>query len=76
VNVSANNHDVDLYITNGVNGFYSSEADELREYLLFLLKDPDRTKAIGMAGRRLAMDVFNLDRYLKAWDDTIRELIG
>lgn len=76
VNVSLQNHDVELYIKNGVNGFYSDQSGELREYLLYLMQNPRRTRKIGEAGRLLAMDIFNHDRYLAAWESTITELLG
>lgn len=76
VTVSADNHDVDRFIENGVNGFRSSDAGELREMLLFLMKNPTATRKIGAAGRRTAMDLFNHDRYLNAWNETISEVIG
>ena len=76
VNVSYQNHDVELFIKNGINGFYSSDPGELREYLLHLLKNPEVMKSVGMAGRLLAMDLFNHDRYLMEWESLISELIG
>ncbi|MBA4372481.1 MAG: glycosyl transferase [Thermodesulfovibrio sp.] len=75
VTVSMNNHDVDMFIRNGVNGFYSNDAYELREYLRYLLKNPEQCRKIGLEGRKTAMDIFNNDRYLKAWDDTIAEVL-
>ncbi|HEY4481678.1 MAG TPA: glycosyltransferase, partial [Candidatus Brocadiaceae bacterium] len=73
--VSTNTHDVELFIKNGQNGFYSNDPQELREYLLYLLKNPDKCRKIGMAGRLLAMDIFNYDRYLFEWDETLSEVI-
>lgn len=74
VTVSANNHDVEMFIKNTVNGFYSNDPLELREYLLYLLRHPDEARAIGMRGRAVALDVFNHDRYLKTWEDTLNQL--
>ena len=76
VTVSANNHDVDRFIENGVNGYRSNDADELRDFLIFLMKNPDKAKKIGVAGRRTAIDIFNHDRYLRAWEDTMSEVLG
>lgn len=67
VTVSARNHDVDLFIENGVDGFHAVEADELRDQLLFLQRHPDAVRRIGQAGRRKAMQVFHIDRYLAEW---------
>jgi glycosyltransferase involved in cell wall biosynthesis len=73
--VSARNHDVDMFIKNGVNGFYADEAGELREQLLFLSRDPAAAKKIGAEGRRTALDIFNIDRYLAEWRSVIRSLV-
>ena len=67
VPVSARNHDVDMFIQNGVNGFYGESADELREQLRFLMRNPDETRRIGANARRTATDVFNYDRFLGDW---------
>lgn len=75
VTVSVNNHDVDMFIKNSVNGFYSNDPNELREYLLFLLKNPDITRKIGALSREVAIDIFNHDRYLKEWEDIYKSLV-
>ncbi|WP_255210817.1 glycosyltransferase [Methylogaea oryzae] len=74
VTVNANNHDVDLFIKNGVNGFYSSDADELREHLLYLMRNPEAVKKMGAESRRTAMDVFNHDRYLAEWTELLNSV--
>jgi hypothetical protein len=68
------NHDVDMFIENGVNGFSSSDPDELQEYLLFLLRGPQAARRIGAAGRRMALDLFKHGRYLAEWAATIRSI--
>lgn len=75
VTVSLKNHDVDLFIENGVNGFYAETPDELRDILMYLLSNPQDTQKIGQKGRELARDLFNHDRYLKAWQETLLQLI-
>lgn len=75
VTVNANNHDVDRFVTNGVNGFYSSDPSELREYLLYLLRNPDAARKIGTEGRKTATDVFHINRYLADWQALIRTTI-
>jgi len=75
VTVNANNHDVDMFIKNGVNGFYSSDAEELREQLLFLMRHSDVVRKIGAEARRTALDVFNHDRYLSEWTALLRSIV-
>jgi hypothetical protein len=74
VTVSAKNHDVDMFIKNGINGFYADEPAELREQLLFLSRNPVAAREIGAAGRRTALDLFNIDRYLEDWRDVIQSV--
>jgi glycosyltransferase involved in cell wall biosynthesis len=74
VSVSLKNHDVDLFIEQGVNGFYGETASELREILLYLLNNPRETRKIGQKSRELALDIFNHDRYLQAWQETLLQL--
>jgi len=74
VSVSMKNHDVDLFIQNEKNGFYADTPEQLAEYIRFLLKNPKVTKEIGKESRRLAMDIFNHDRYLVRWQKIIETL--
>ncbi|MFO7560889.1 MAG: glycosyltransferase [Desulfobacterales bacterium] len=74
--VCADNHDVNMFLDNGINGFYSNDPEELRDILLSLAKNPAIAKKIGMAGRRLAMDIFNHDRYLKEWETAINQIVS
>jgi glycosyltransferase involved in cell wall biosynthesis len=57
-----------------VNGFYADTPTQLREILLYLLQNPEEAHAIGHRGRELAMDIFNYDRYLNAWQETLFDL--
>lgn len=72
--VSLHNHDVDMFIQNGVNGFYSNDPDELGETLKFLVTHPQISQTIGKAGRKMATDVFNNDRYIDKWQLTMESL--
>lgn len=72
--VCLRNHDVDLFIDHGVDGFYSDSPEELADQLNFLFRNPDIDTRMGVAARRKAMDVFNHDRYLNAWVKLLREL--
>jgi spore maturation protein CgeB len=74
--VSVNNHDVEMFIRNGVNGFYSSDPEELREFLLYLVQHPSEAEAIGRRGRATAIDLFNHDQYLGSWQQLLREVVG
>jgi glycosyltransferase involved in cell wall biosynthesis len=72
--VTANNHDADLFIKNGINGFCSNDSAQLAEYLVYLSEKPDEARKLGLKGRETAIDIFNHDRYLHAWKKLIAEV--
>ena len=74
VSVSLRNHDVDLFIKNGVNGFYADSSEELAEQIHWLSERPSARKKIALASRNTAMDIFNQDRYLSSWSQLINEI--
>jgi glycosyltransferase involved in cell wall biosynthesis len=76
VTVSSANHDVQLFIKNGWNGFYSDSADELAEYISFLMRNRAALGQMGRRSRTTAADVFNHDRYLNAWQTLMSDIIG
>jgi len=76
VTVSAANHDVELFIKNGWNGFYAANAEEMAEQLLFLIRNKRVCREMGLRSRQTAADVFNHDRYLHAWQNLLDELGG
>jgi glycosyltransferase involved in cell wall biosynthesis len=76
VTVSMRNHDVDLFIHNGVNGFYADSAEEMAEQLRFLKQNPVSMKKIADASRLTALDQFNQDRYLSEWGRVLKQVVG
>lgn len=76
VPVSLRNHDVELFVRNGVNGFYADEPDALREQLLWLCRRPEQVRRIGAAARQTAITSFNVDRYLADWSNLIALVLG
>jgi len=71
--VCLRNHDVDLFIDNGVDGFYADQPEDLADFINDAMRDPARLAAMSAAARLKALDVFNHDRYLAAWDALLRE---
>lgn len=76
VSVSLRNHDVDLFIKNGINGFFGDSSEELAEQILWLSAHPEARDRMGLASRVTAMDIFNQDRYLSAWSELFRDLVS
>ena len=75
VPVSLNNYDVNQFIVNGVNGFYADTEEELAEYLKYLTRNQWSRERMGLASRRTALDLFNLDRYLASWSTLLAEVV-
>ena len=74
--VSARNHDVDMFIRNGTNGFHGNNAEELADQLRFLLERPTCAKQMGQAGRETATTAFHINRFLADWRQLIRDVLG
>ncbi len=75
VSVSLKNHDVELFIKNGINGFFADSSEELAEQLVWLSRHPVERARISRASRLTAMDLFNQDRYLAEWTQLLNEVI-
>lgn len=74
--VSADSHDVNRFIDNGVNGFYAATVEELADQLGYLLADAERAWRIGLAGRETATRLFHIERYLADWRQLLRDTLG
>jgi len=73
--ISLNNHDVNMFIENGKNGFFSNSVEELADGIKFIMSnDVAREKMRGMA-RNVALSKFSLDRYLREWSQVIDEVL-
>lgn len=74
--VSMNNHDVEMFIRNGINGFFGDTPEELAEYIRYLMNNEAQRVKIGIASRRTAADLFNQDRYLSRWSSLLQRMIS
>jgi len=75
VTVSYKSHDVDMFIKNKVNGFYSEDVDELVDFIIYLARNDSFFKKVADESYKTAIDIFNHDRYLHEWQDTIFRLV-
>ncbi len=73
--VCLRNHDVDMFIENGVDGFYADRPEELADFINEAVQDPARLRTMSLAARHKALDVFNHDRYLAAWDALVSDVV-
>jgi glycosyltransferase involved in cell wall biosynthesis len=74
VSVSLRNHDTELFIRNGVNGFFGDTAEELAEYIRYLMNNDAARIKVGTASKRTAIDLFNQDRYLSRWSSLLKRI--
>jgi len=76
VTVNYDSHDISEIITNGVDGFYSKDPEEMSDILIHLMKNPEDCLRIGNKSREKAISVLSISRYLTDWNNTIKEVIG
>lgn len=62
-------YEVHKFIENGVNGYVSDSIEDLKEYVGFLLNNPQRAKEIGNKGREKAIELFGKETIKKQWED-------
>ena len=74
VPVSLKNHDVDMFIRSGENGFFADEPEALADFLTFLCRNQTECARIGAAARDTALTVFNHDRFLSTWAGLLHDL--
>lgn len=67
VSVSARNHDVDMFIDSGRNGFLFTEAEEAIDQMNFLWSNPEELTRMSIESRATAARAFNVDRFLAEW---------
>lgn len=72
--VSLRNHDVDMFIRSGENGFIADEPEALADFLTFLCRNPAECSRIGAAARDTALATFNHDRFLSTWAGLLHDL--
>jgi glycosyltransferase involved in cell wall biosynthesis len=68
--------DADLYeipdiINNGVNGFWSDDIEQIREWTRALINDVRLARRIGEMGRQRAIELFGMEVIKQKWSDFI-----
>jgi hypothetical protein len=59
-------------VENGVSGFLHTDPRQLIEPMRRLLADPAEARRLGEGARRVAQDRFNIQRFVRDWDETFR----
>jgi len=58
-------------LTHGVDGFVSSDAQALREYVIALLKDEGLARKVGAKGRETVARRFPIEAFAQRWRETL-----
>jgi len=61
---------------NEVEIFKSSNLRKLRYYLELCLEDYETARRIGEAGRKKALELFNIDRFVQKWEKLLKEVVA
>lgn len=67
-----NYYEIPSIIENGVNGFFSDDLNELRDYATKLLTDDTLAKKIGDAGRETAIRLWGKEAIKQKWSDFLK----
>lgn len=65
--VTTRNHDADMFIKHGDNGFLFDNADEFTETIEYILRNELKWEKWSKRARETARQTFHLDRYLQEW---------
>ena len=63
-------------IEDGVSGYVSCDPDTLIARMRHLLDDPAEARRIGANARRVALDRFGLDRFVRDWNNAFALVTG
>lgn len=71
--ITTNFYDESMFIEQGVNGFYSNNINELKEYAALLLADKGLQETLAQNARRTALERFHISRFLGDWKRVLSE---
>jgi len=63
-------------IQNGVNGFISNDENELREYIDYLLNNPEIRTSIGFHARKTILEKFSEKQFIDEWNNLFDQVYG
>ncbi|SAL35369.1 LPS biosynthesis related transferase [Caballeronia sordidicola] len=59
-------------IRNGESGYIDTNVPALIDVMQRLIRDPSEARRLGDGARKVAMERFHIDRFVKDWDETLR----
>ena len=63
-------------VEHGVSGYLETSPDRLAGRLALLAERGGWARALGAAARRHARDRFNIERFIRDWNDALRLVTG
>lgn len=66
-------YEAHTFIKNGVNGFWSDDEDELKDYIRMLFNDYNLAKSISEEGRKTAVEHFSYDVIKSQWENLFKK---
>jgi glycosyltransferase involved in cell wall biosynthesis len=63
-------------IRNDESGYIDTNVSALIDAMQDLLRDPDEARRLGDGARKVAMDRFHIDRFVRDWNETLRHVSG
>lgn len=74
--VTLANHDAEMFIENGVDGFYSEKPEDLACFINDTIYDARRIAEMSAAARKKAIDLFHCQRFLNDWWQLLEDRLG
>jgi glycosyltransferase involved in cell wall biosynthesis len=59
-------------IRNGESGYIDTSVDALVDAMQALLHDPAEARRLGEGARRVALERFHIDRFVRDWNEALR----
>lgn len=63
-------------IRDGHNGFCDTRLARLQDRMKWLIAEPEEARRMGEAARRTAEERFNIDRFVRDWNEVLAEATG
>ncbi len=61
-------------IRNGESGFVDTNVKSLIDAMQRMLRDPKEARRLGNGARKVAMERFHIDRFVRDWNETLRDV--
>ena len=74
--VSLANHDVEMFIDNGVDGFYAEKPEDLASFIKAVIRDKGALANMSAAARKKAFEIFHCRRFQNDWRQLLEDRLG